>query len=228
MGAGDLSLAACLPSETLGVGADAAVSYGPPTPMLLLCLVSGCRPPPPMWLVWWAPTPFPGHPLRGGFKQVIPVLKLLQATEDTWRTPMLPWSPGWPGAVGASLFVSLGFPLIEMEGVQRQLSSAPPPLTMHTAGVNECLRSKYRVGAKPELAQVLPTRRKRSLIFAVDWLSVCQRIGGRGTALIFFPSVSDLAVPSSPSPEGMTCQSLSVQSGQSGLSRSLGGLLGHP
>lgn len=40
VGAGDLSLAACLPSETLGVGADAVVSYGPPTPMLLLCLGS--------------------------------------------------------------------------------------------------------------------------------------------------------------------------------------------
>lgn len=88
---------------------------------------------------------------------------------------------------------------------------------MHTAGVNECLRSKYRVGAEPELAQVLPARRKRSLIFAVDRLSVCQRIGGRGTALIFFPSVSDLTVPSSPSPEGMTCQLLSVQSGRSSL-----------
>lgn len=49
VGAGDLSLAACLPSETLGVGADAAVSYGPPTPMLLLCLGSGCGPPPPTW-----------------------------------------------------------------------------------------------------------------------------------------------------------------------------------
>lgn len=42
VGVGDLSLTACLPSETLGVGADAAVSYGPPTPMLLLCLGSGC------------------------------------------------------------------------------------------------------------------------------------------------------------------------------------------
>lgn len=57
VGAGDLSLAACLPSETLGVGADAAVSYGPPTPMLLLCLGSGCGPPPPKWLVCPPPTP---------------------------------------------------------------------------------------------------------------------------------------------------------------------------
>lgn len=125
-------------------------------------------------------------------------------------------------------FCVFGFSPHRNGGNPAPIIVSPTPLTMHTAGVNECLRSKYRVGAKPELAQVLPIRRKRSLIFAVDWLSVCQRIGGRGTALIFFPSVSDLAVPSSPSPEGMTCQSLSVQSGQSGPSRSLGGLLGHP
>lgn len=49
------------------------------------------------------------------------------------------------------------------------------------------------------------------LIFAVDRLSVRQRIGGRGPALIFSASVSGLAAPSSPSPEGMTCQPLSVQ-----------------
>lgn len=51
VGAGDLSPAACLPSETPGVGADGAVSYGPPgppppTPMLLLCLGGGCAAPP--------------------------------------------------------------------------------------------------------------------------------------------------------------------------------------
>lgn len=59
VGAGDLSLAACLPSETLGVGADAAVSYGPPTPMLLLCLGSGCGPPPPTWPSLGGPHTFP-------------------------------------------------------------------------------------------------------------------------------------------------------------------------
>lgn len=66
------------------------------------------------------------------------------------------------------------------------------------------------MGGAPGLAHVFPARRKRTLIFAVDRLSVCLRIEGRGTALIFFASVSDLAVPSSPSPEGMTCQPLSV------------------
>lgn len=58
------------------------------------------------------------------------------------------------------------------------------------------------------------------LIFAVDRLSVRQRIGGSPLpaphpALIFSASVSGLAAPSAPSPEGMTCQPLSVQSGRS-------------
>lgn len=183
-----------------------------------------------MWLVWGAPTPFLGCSC-GGLKQVSPVSRLLQAIEDSWRTPVLPWSPGWPREVGPSFSESLGFPLIDMAGVLRWLSSEPPhpPTTMHTAGVNECLRSKHGVGVAPGLAHVLPAWRKRSLIFAVDRLSVCQRIGGRGTALIFFASVSDLAVPSSPSPEGMTCQPLSVQSVQSEQSAlSLGGLPGRP
>lgn len=134
VGAGDLSLAACLPSETLGVGADAAVSYGPPTPMLLLCLGSGCEPPPPKCLVWGAPTPFPGHPPCDGLKQISPVSRLLQAIEDSWKTPLLSWSPGWPRDVGASFSESLRFPLIEIAGVQRRLSSAPPPPNAHSGG----------------------------------------------------------------------------------------------
>jgi hypothetical protein len=136
VGAGDLSLAACLPSETLGVGADAAVSYGPPTPMLLLCLGSGCGPPPPKWLVCPPPDspPFPGRPLCDGLKQVSPVSRLLQAREDSWRTPLLPWSPGKPRDAGASFSESLGFPLTEMVRVQRWLSLAPPPHNAHSGG----------------------------------------------------------------------------------------------
>lgn len=93
VGAGDLSLAACLPSETLGVGADTAVSYGPPTPMLLLCLGRGCGPPPPTWPSLGTPTPFPGPPICSGLKQASQTSRFLQAMEDSWRTPMLPGSP---------------------------------------------------------------------------------------------------------------------------------------
>lgn len=93
VGAGDLSLAACLPSETLGVGADTAVSYGPPTPMLLLCLGSGCGPPPPTWPSLGTPTPFPGPPICSGLKQASQTSRFLQAMEDSWRTPVLPGSP---------------------------------------------------------------------------------------------------------------------------------------
>ena len=55
VGAGDLSPAACPPSETLGVGADSALSYGPPGPRhprQCCCSVWAARPPPIMARAW--------------------------------------------------------------------------------------------------------------------------------------------------------------------------------
>ena len=98
LGSGDLSPAACPPSETPGVGADGALSYGPPGPRhphQCCCSVWAAGPPPAR--PGPGPQPFPGprprdprssHPAGGGS------LRRLEGRGD--RAPPPAWSRGAP------------------------------------------------------------------------------------------------------------------------------------
>lgn len=81
VGACDLSPAACLPSETPGVGADGAVSYGPPGPR---------HPPQCCCSVWAAPRP----PTRPGPRTPRPSQGLVPASKGSAPTQASPHLPG--------------------------------------------------------------------------------------------------------------------------------------
>lgn len=132
-GAGDLSPVACLLSETPGVGADGAVSYGPPGP----------RHPPQCCCSVWAA----GAPPAPQYSQGLGPPDLPRASSPPVRgrpPPRLPLtSPGRWGGGGASAPLLWG---------ARPSAPGPPPGRERPRrtqqGLNKCLRSKQAAGGR--------------------------------------------------------------------------------
>lgn len=178
VGAGDLSPAACLPSETPGVGADGAVSYGPPGPRhppQCCCSVwAAGAPPHTTWPELRPLQTFPGPHPRGPHSSLRPMrgrpLPRLPFNSLGWRgptedprahthpRPQVGWevaqrlfhSPG-----GAPSTVPTGYP--QQKRLRPALHSRPPsppqqllpaPPRCTQQGLNKCLRSKQAAGGR--------------------------------------------------------------------------------
>lgn len=205
VGAGDLSPAACLPSETPGVGADGAVSYGPPGPRhppQCCCSVwaagaphpnvarASGAPRPSQGLVHAGPTqvsahrgaaPLPRLPFispgrRGPTKD--PHTLLAPRLVGRWRSVCFPLPLG-----GSHSTIPTGFFLLvalHATGHHAAAPSSPGPASVHTAGAQYMFREQTggrSAAGAPELT--LPPPGGRSPLSSL--LMGCQRArGGEG------------------------------------------------
>lgn len=182
VGAGDLSLAACLPSETPGVGADGAVSYGPPGP---------CHPPQCCCSVWAAgavPTPLtwpvlgPPRTSQGLLHTGAPASQAGSDASPRWRRSMKNPNTAVVPRVAEPLVLNICRPgpgiLVRSFGVQPSGCLSRPLRSAHSRGPISVYRantSKRGKGA-PGIA-LSPNSGGRGPLSL--WLMGCQCAGER-------------------------------------------------